>query len=67
MLNKNLQILYSRNYFIKLTFQFASEFELFRKTEELRKDLEKRHDFSTYACFRAVDERNEGDVNIFIL
>ena len=39
------------------------EIELFRKTEEIRKELEKRHDFSTYACFRAVDELNEGDIN----
>jgi Ca2+-binding EF-hand superfamily protein len=36
---------------------------MFRSTELLRKDLEKRHDFSTYACFRAVDEQNEGDIN----
>ena len=28
----------------------------------MRKDLEKRHDFSTYACFRAVDDKNEGDI-----
>ena len=27
----------------------------FRRCEEARKDLVKRHDFSTYACFRAVD------------
>lgn len=26
-------------------------------------DLGRRHDFSTYACFRAVDDHNEGDVN----
>jgi hypothetical protein len=36
---------------------------LFRASEELRKDLGRRHDFSTYACFRALDDRNEGDVN----
>lgn len=24
----------------------------------------KRHDFSTYACFRAVDESNDGEINI---
>ena len=29
----------------------------------MRKDLERRHDFSTYACFRAVDDQNDGDVN----
>lgn len=44
-----------------LNYQF-SEIELFRKTEEMRRDLEKRHDFSTYACFRAVDDLNEGYV-----
>jgi Ca2+-binding EF-hand superfamily protein len=33
---------------------------LFRKTEEIRRELERRHDFSTYACFRAVDDLNEG-------
>jgi hypothetical protein len=32
------------------------EIDLFRKLEEIRKELEKRHDFATYACFRAVDE-----------
>ena len=26
-------------------------------------DLNRRHDFSTYACFRVVDDRNEGDIN----
>ena len=36
----------------------------FRRCEEARKDLVKRHDFSTYACFRAVDERNEGEINL---
>jgi Ca2+-binding EF-hand superfamily protein len=39
------------------------EIELFRKTESLRLDLENRHDFSTYACFRAIDDMNEGDIN----
>jgi Ca2+-binding EF-hand superfamily protein len=29
----------------------------------MRKDLEKRHDFSTHGCFRAVDDLNEGDIN----
>lgn len=23
----------------------------------------KRHDFSTYACFRAIDELNDGEIN----
>jgi len=41
-----------------------SEIELFRKTEEIRRDLERRHDFSTYACFRAIDDLNEGDINV---
>ncbi len=36
---------------------------MLRSTEEIRKELEKRHDFSTYGCFRAVDEANEGDIN----
>ncbi len=36
---------------------------MFRKTEEMRKDLERRHDFSTYGCFRIVDDQNEGDIN----
>lgn len=35
----------------------------FRMCEERRKDLVKRHDFSTYACFRAIDELNEGEIN----
>jgi len=35
-----------------------------RRCEEARKDLVKRHDFSTYACFRAVDELNEGEINL---
>jgi len=38
------------------------EIEVFRKTEEMRRDLEKRHDFSTYACFRAIDDLNEGEI-----
>lgn len=42
---------------------YNREIELLRKTEEIRKELERRHDFSTYACFRAVDELNEGDIN----
>lgn len=29
----------------------------------MRKDLGRRHDFSTYGCFRAVDDLNEGDIN----
>ena len=37
---------------------------MFRACEDRRKDLVKRHDFSTYACFRAVDELNEGEINI---
>ena len=37
---------------------------MFRRCEELRKDLVRRHDFSTYACFRAIDELNEGEVNL---
>ncbi len=36
----------------------------FRRCEEARKDLVKRHDFSTYACFRAVDLLNEGEINL---
>jgi len=28
----------------------------------MRKDLERRHDFSTFACFRAVDDLNEGAI-----
>jgi Ca2+-binding EF-hand superfamily protein len=24
----------------------------------------RRHDFSTYACFRSIDELNEGEINI---
>jgi Ca2+-binding EF-hand superfamily protein len=39
------------------------EIELFRKTEDIRIDLTRRHDFSTFACFRSVDDMNEGDVN----
>lgn len=34
---------------------------MFRSSEELRKDLARRHDFSTYGCFRAIDDLNEGD------
>ena len=41
-----------------------SEIELFRRTEELRKDLQRRHDFSTYSCFKAIDDLNEGDLNV---
>ena len=26
--------------------------------------MARRHDFSTYACFRAVDELNEGEINV---
>jgi Ca2+-binding EF-hand superfamily protein len=36
----------------------------FRRCEEARKDLVKRHDFSTYASFRSVDELNEGEINV---
>ena len=42
---------------------YYSEIELFRKTEELRKDLGQRHDFSTYACFKAIDDLNEGGIH----
>lgn len=37
---------------------------MFRKTEEMRKDLQRRHDFSTYSCFRSIDEGNEGEINV---
>ena len=36
---------------------------MFRKTEEIRRELERRHDFSTYGCFRAIDDLNDGDIN----
>lgn len=36
---------------------------MFRKAEEIRRELERRHDFSTYACFRAIDDLNDGDIN----
>jgi len=39
------------------------EVEFFRASEEIRKELEKRYDFSTYGCFRAIDDKNEGDIN----
>jgi hypothetical protein len=42
---------------------YEGEIMGFRKAEERRKDLVKRHDFSTYACFRAIDELNEGEIN----
>lgn len=41
----------------------VDEIDLFRKTEEIRKDLARRHDFSTYSCFRAIDSLNEGCIN----
>jgi Ca2+-binding EF-hand superfamily protein len=37
---------------------------LLRSSEKLRIDLEKRHDFSTFGCFQAIDTQNEGEVNI---
>lgn len=43
---------------------YEGEVAMFRRCEELRKDLVRRHDFSTYACFRAIDELNEGEVNL---
>jgi Ca2+-binding EF-hand superfamily protein len=43
---------------------YEGEILTFRACEERRKDLVKRHDFSTYACFRAVDEMNEGEINL---
>jgi len=39
------------------------EIELFRKSEEIRKDLENRHDFSTHSCFKQLMISNEGDIN----
>jgi hypothetical protein len=42
---------------------YEGEILMFRKCELKRKDLVRRHDFSTYACFRAVDELNEGEIN----
>eukprot|EP00347_Sterkiella_histriomuscorum_P002829 403366641 len=47
----------------ELTNLIYSEIELFRRCEDLRVDLNRRHDFSTYACFRIIDDQNEGDVN----
>lgn len=43
---------------------YEGEILTFRDCEERRKDLVKRHDFSTYACFRTVDEMNEGEINV---
>jgi hypothetical protein len=43
---------------------YEGEILTFRACEERRKDLARRHDFSTYACFRAVDELNEGEINV---
>jgi hypothetical protein len=43
---------------------YEGEITGFRRCEEARKDLVKRHDFSTYACFRAVDILNEGEINL---
>ena len=43
------------------------EIELFRSTEEIRKELNKRHDFSTYACFRTVDADNVGYIFLFYM
>lgn len=36
---------------------------MFRKCEEIRKELGRRHDFSTYACFRAIDDLNKGGID----
>lgn len=46
------------------TLIYEGEILTFRSCEERRTDLVKRHDFSTYACFRAVDELNEGEINV---
>lgn len=46
-----------------LTNLIMEEIELFRRTEDIRKDLAKRHDFSTYQCFRTIDSLNEGEIN----
>jgi hypothetical protein len=46
------------------TLIYEGEILAFRRAEECRKDLVKRHDFSTYACFRAIDELNEGEINL---
>ncbi len=43
---------------------YEGEILTFRACEDRRRDLVKRHDFSTYACFRSVDELNEGEINI---
>jgi len=43
---------------------YEGELLSFRSCEERRLDLVRRHDFSTYACFRSIDELNEGEINI---
>lgn len=42
---------------------YEGEVQMLRRCESKRKDLVRRHDFSTYACFRAVDDLNEGEIN----
>jgi len=43
---------------------YEGEILTFRACEERRKDLVRRHDFSTYACFRAIDALTEGEINL---
>jgi Ca2+-binding EF-hand superfamily protein len=39
------------------------EIELLRRLDLLKRELEVRHDFSPYACFKTVDRYGEGSIN----
>lgn len=43
------------------------ELDLQRRLEILKRELEIRYDYSTYAAFRAIDKYNEGTVNTYNL
>jgi hypothetical protein len=52
---------------IALTELLERELDLHRRQDILKRDLEIRYDYSSYAAFRAIDKYNEGNINTFNL
>lgn len=50
-----------------LTELIERELDLHRRQEILKRDLEVRYDYSTYAAFGSIDKYNEGYINTFNL
>ena len=50
-----------------LTQVFELELDNLRRVEMIKRDLELRYDYSTYACFRTLDFDNDGVITTFNL